>query len=158
MLLANAIVNIAGKNGNRKVKLEDFILGLGKIDLKFDELIYSFELEDLSEYKTRFFKIGRRKALAISRLNFAVALKKNDKGEVLDIRIVVGAATPVTKRYHDIEEKLKGKKLDDNLIAEVSKEISDQVVAVTGRRKSSEYKLPVIEKVVKKLIKELEEE
>ena len=156
MLLGNCVVNIAGKRGNRKVKLEDFLLGSGKIDLAYDELIYSFEMDDLNDYKMNFFKIGRRKALAIARLNFAVAIKETPSGEVEDIRIVVGAAMPVTKRFYEIENKIKGKKLNDEIINAVGEEVSSEILAVTGRRKSTEYKLPVIEKVVKKIIRELE--
>ena len=156
MLLGNCLINIAGKNGDRQIKLEDFIKGPGKTDLNYDELIHSFELDDLSEYKMAFYKIGRRKALAIARLNFCIAIKKLPSNKIDDIRIVVGAALPVSSRFYEMEEKLKGQELTDEITNDVGAEIAGKIVEVTGRRKSTEYKLPVIEKVVKRIIKDLE--
>jgi len=37
-------------------------------------------------------------------------------------------------------------------IAKAGKDVAEEVLKITGRRKSSEYKLPVIEKVIKKIL------
>jgi len=157
LMLADGRVVIINKKGEiREEPLEKFIIKPGVTTLKNDELILSIKVKSLSEYKQSFFKIGRRKALAIARLNFAMAILKNNDDTIKDIRIVVGAALPVTKRFYDIEKQLVGKKLTEKIIEQVSKDISDQVLAIAGPRKSSEYKIPVIKKVINRMLKDME--
>ncbi len=156
LILADGRVVLINKNGEtREVRLEDFLVKPGVTTLKKDEMILSIKVKSLEEYKQSFFKIGRRKALAIARLNFAMAVLKNDDDTIKDIKIVIGAALPVTKRFYDIEKMLVGKKLSDELIEQVSKEISDQVLAIAGPRKSSEYKIPVIKNVINSMLTEM---
>lgn len=157
LMLADGKVVIINKKGEtREERLEDFILKPGVTTLKQDELILSVKVKSLEEYKQSFYKIGRRKALAIARLNFAMAVLKNDDETIKDIKIVIGAALPVTKRFYDIEKDLIGKKLTGDIIEQVSKEISEQVLAIAGPRKSSEYKIPVIRNVINSMLKEME--
>lgn len=157
LMLADGRVVIINKNGEtREEKLEDFIVKPGVTTLKQDEMILSVKVKSLEEYRQSFFKIGRRKALAIARLNFAMAVLKNDDDTIKDIKIVIGAALPVTKRFYDIEKELIGKKLTEEIIEQVSKEISEQVLAIAGPRKSSEYKIPVIKNVINTMLKEME--
>jgi xanthine dehydrogenase FAD-binding subunit len=157
LMLADGRVVLINKNGTtREERLEDFIVKPGVTTLKQDEMILSVKVKSLEEYKQSFFKIGRRKALAIARLNFAMAILKNDDDTIKDIKIVIGAALPVTKRFYDIEKDLIGKKLTDEIIEQVSKEISEQVLAIAGPRKSSEYKIPVIRNVINSMLKEME--
>lgn len=157
LMLADGKVVIINKKGEtREERLEDFILKPGVTTLKQDEMILSVKVKSLEEYKQSFYKIGRRKALAIARLNFAMAILKNDDETIKDIKIVIGAALPVTKRFYDIEKDLIGKKLTGDIIEQVSKEISEQVLAIAGPRKSSEYKIPVIRNVINSMLKEME--
>lgn len=157
LMLADGKVVIINKKGEtREERLEDFILKPGVTTLKQDEMILSVKVKSLEEYKQSFYKIGRRKALAIARLNFAMAVLKNDDETIKDIKIVIGAALPVTKRFYDIEKDLIGKKLTGDIIEQVSKEISEQVLAIAGPRKSSEYKIPVIRNVINSMLKEME--
>ncbi len=157
LMLADGRVVIINKKGAiREEKLENFIVKPGITTLKKDEMILSIKVKSLEDYKQSFFKIGRRKALAIARLNFAIAVLKNDDETIKDIRIVVGAALPVTKRFYDIEKQLIGKKITEKVIEQVSKEISEQVLAIAGPRKSSEYKIPVIRNVINRMLKEME--
>ncbi|MDD2370551.1 MAG: FAD binding domain-containing protein [Firmicutes bacterium] len=157
LMLADGRVVIINKKGEmREEKLEDFIIKPGVTTLKNDEMILSLKVKSLEDYKQSFFKIGRRKALAIARLNFAMAILMNNDETIKDIRIVVGAALPVTKRFYDIEKKLIGKKITKEVIEQVSKQISEQVLAIAGPRKSSEYKIPVIRNVINRMLKEME--
>lgn len=157
LMLADGKVVIINKNGStREEKLEDFIIRPGVTTLTQDEMILSVKVKSLEEYKQSFFKIGRRKALAIARLNFAMAVLKNSDGTIKDIKIVIGAALPVTKRFYEIEKDLIGKKLNEEIIEQVSKEISEQVLAIAGPRKSSEYKIPVIKNVINSMLKDME--
>lgn len=158
LLLGNAQVLLNGSEGVRKLPLSDFILGQRKLDLKPGEFIQSINIETLKYYHQGFLKIGRRKALTIARLNFAAALLKDDSGRVVDLRIAIGAALPVAKRFTEVEELLKGQILTKNLTDEAGLRIGEEIIGVTGMRKSTTYKLPVIKSMVSNLLMELEEE
>ncbi len=157
LMLADGSAVIINKKGEiREEKLEKFVVKPGITTLKNDELILSVKVKSLEDYKQSFFKIGRRKALAIARLNFAMAILKNKDNTIKDIKIVVGAALPVTKRFYDIEKQLIGKKLTEKIIEKISKDISDQVLEIAGPRKSSEYKIPVIKNIISRMLKDME--
>lgn len=147
------LMNVAGNE--RKVLLQDFIERPGKIQLEKDELIISFLIRPLAEIPSRFLKVGRRKALAISRLNFALALDLNPDKEIREVRIAVGAALPVASRFSEVEGMLKGKILDRQLAEAAADAIRDRILAVTGMRKSSEYKLPVVRDLIIRMLVEM---
>ena len=117
------------------------MLNLIKTDLAKDEIMTDITVDNLAGYKTAFVKLGRRKALAIARMNVAVALKLDGEGKVeKDIRIVPGSAFPVAKRIKEAEAVLLGQKLTDELIEKAGDTVAEEMVKVTGIRWSTEYK------------------
>ena len=147
------IVNVSGKE--HQVSLQEFMLKPGKVQLEKDELMVSFLVRPLAGIPARFLKVGRRKALAISRLNFALALELARDKVVGDVRIAVGAALPVASRFQEVEDMLQGKVLDRELAEAAADAIRDRILAVTGMRKSSEYKLPVVRDLIIRMLVEM---
>jgi CO/xanthine dehydrogenase FAD-binding subunit len=94
--------------------------------------------------RTFFYKVGRRRAQAISRLTMA-AMGHLDAARRVDfVRITPGSATPQTVRFTQAEDMLLGLRPTDELIAAAGRRVAETVIAITGRRWSSEYKEPVI--------------
>ncbi|MDP3580386.1 MAG: hypothetical protein Q8S39_00535, partial [Ignavibacteria bacterium] len=102
-----------------------------------------------------FYKLGRRRAVAISRLTLAVLILLNGK-EIADIKIASGAVTPIGMRFPKLEEFATGKIITDNLLRDLSKKMGEEVLAVTGLRWSSDYKLPVVQQMLYQLLKGIE--
>jgi carbon-monoxide dehydrogenase medium subunit/xanthine dehydrogenase FAD-binding subunit len=102
--------------------------------------------------KTFFSKLGRRKALAISRLSIAAMGRLDAFDQVDYIRITPGAAVSQTVRFKQIEARLLGKRLTSELIHSAALQAADEMVAQTGRRWSSEYKSPVISCLVERAL------
>ncbi|MFA7229552.1 MAG: hypothetical protein WC061_10995, partial [Melioribacteraceae bacterium] len=102
-----------------------------------------------------FYKLGRRRAVAISRITLAllIDLKNNLFNE---IRIASGAVTPTGVRFYDLENFAQGKKADENFIKELSGKLGEKVIEAAGLRWSSEYKLPVIQQVFYQLLMGME--
>jgi CO/xanthine dehydrogenase FAD-binding subunit len=96
--------------------------------------------------------LGRRNALAISRLSVAVVLIKDGNGIITEARIVPGAAFPKWQRVTVAEKMLTGQKPLKELFIEAGKKVSEMMIAITGKRWSTEYKEPVIAVLVRRAL------
>ena len=69
LAMLNATAELASVRGVRRAALQELYTPQGKSALAPDELILRFQIDRLDGWATAFTKLGRRKALAISRLN-----------------------------------------------------------------------------------------
>jgi CO/xanthine dehydrogenase FAD-binding subunit len=91
-----------------------------------------------------FLKLGRRNALAISRLTVAALGRINESGKVAEIRLVPGSATPQIRRFPEAEGHLLGQTPTVALCEEAARIAVEEMTAVTGKRWSSEFKEPAL--------------
>lgn len=94
--------------------------------------------------KTAFIKLGRRKALAIARMNVAVVLELDEQGIITEARIAPGSVLPRPSRVSEAEDILIGQKPTPELIELASKKVSAVMIERSGTRWSTPYKEPVI--------------
>lgn len=130
---------LLSQRGERRVSLLEFIRGPRRTQLAEDELIAAVELPKRKWTAQRFFKVGRRNALAISVVNGVVALDLQD-GAVKNSRICVGAVAPTPLRMHQAEELLHGQVLSPELAAQAARLITDSVEPISDLRASREYR------------------
>lgn len=135
--------------GERTVLVKDIYLGANKVSLEPNELVTRIEFDRIDGYSTVFIKLGRRKALAISRLNTAVALKI-EGGVITGARVVPGCVFAVPDRVEAAEQMLLGHAPSEELFVAVGKCVSDEMIARTGIRWSTEYKKPAIEALIER--------
>lgn len=154
LVACDTTVVIQGLQGIRMVRLVDFYLGKGKIDLEVGEFVTKFIVQKLpKEAKTQFVKLGRRKALAISRLNVAIVVLMNQEtGVIKEARIAPGCVFIKPERVTKAEEALLGQKPSKELFSEVGKLVSEVMIERTGVRWSTEYKKPALEGVVEEAL------
>lgn len=112
LILLDAEVVLTSKRGERRVKVDDFILGSKKTLRESDELITSVIIpkSELTHYYYK--KIGMRRANAISKLSLSAGAKIVD-GYVLDFRASSGAAGPKVERSREAEKILINKRLNE---------------------------------------------
>jgi CO/xanthine dehydrogenase FAD-binding subunit len=91
-----------------------------------------------------FLKLGRRNAMAISRLTVAVLGRLDEAGRVAEVRIVTGSATPQISRIHPAEEGMLGQVPGRDLYAATARRAADEMIRLSGRRWSTEFKEPVL--------------
>lgn len=142
--------------GKRKVPISEAIEGPYRPCIRPDELLAGVLIRK-PEDGTRFgfLKLGRRKALTRARMNLSIGLRLAGDGAVSEIRIVPGAVMPVARRVREAEEILTGRAPSAPALEEAGKAIADVVLRVTGPRKSTEYKLPVLANLFKRLLRQL---
>lgn len=156
LLVYDASIEIKSQNSERIISLQDFLQGPYKTQLNNNELVTRIIIPIKKEnYFGESYKLGRRRAVAISRLTLAVLLQMKEK-KILDIKIASGALTPIGTRFPKLEEFAKGQMMTDNLCKELAKKMGEEVLAVTGLRWSSEYKLPVVQQMFYQLLKGIE--
>ena len=155
LVAMDSVLTLKSVNGEREVLLSDFIEGAYRTKIKPDELIKSIKFKKLKpEAGFSFVKLGRRKALAIARMNVAAYVQTGEDGIVTDARIVPGSATPITIRITDAENMLLGETPSYELHEAVGKKVSQKMIEITGTRWSTPYKEPVIASLVKRALNE----
>lgn len=160
LLVYNAKVKVISEKDEKIVSLKDFFQpdGAKQIDLKNDEILTEIILpidENILNAKSIFSKLGRRKSVAISRMSFALLVKKNREKIIEDIRIGTGAVFRYPRRLFKIENKYLGKHISANFPAKISHDIAQEVLDKTGIRWSSAYKLPTLQQILFRLFEGL---
>lgn len=140
----------------RRVPVTELITGPGKTVMRDREFIRAIRVPKLdARASSRFFKVGRRNALAISRLTISLAILWEQDGTVSDFRAAVGAAFPRPMRFSDLEAMARGQKLTDEQILRIAERLSGKIPEIAGRRSSTDYKQPVCRMACVRLLREM---
>ena len=156
LLVYNATVEIESQNSKREISLNEFLSSPYKTKLYKDEIVTRINIPVPStKFAGDFIKLGRRRAVAISRITLAMLMRLNDY-TIEEFRVASGAITPIGARFFDLEKFAEGQKLDDQFAKELSRKLGGQIIQAAGLRWSSEYKLPVVQQLFYQLLKGIE--
>ena len=140
---AGAKIKLASVRGERIVDVENFYLGRKKLDLAKDQIIAEIRLPKAGIQDYYYKKVGGRNALAISRVSFAGLMTvENDK--IVRFSAAFGAVADTVLRYHDLEEMILGKTIEEAKAIKdtLLKAYSERMVLTRGRV-SAEYRKTV---------------
>lgn len=153
LVAMDSVLTLVSSNGKREVLLSKFMEGAYRTIIKPNEVMVSIKFKKLNhEAGFSFVKLGRRKALAIARMNVAAYVETAEDGTVKDVRIVPGSVMPVTLRITEAEKMLLGKIPDYDLHEAIGRKVSEEMIKISGRRWSTPYKEPVIASLVKRAL------
>lgn len=156
LLVYDAEIKIKSFAEEKVMKLQEFLVKPYVTRLKPDEIVTNIIVPNPSEkFRGDFYKLGRRKAVSISRISLAILLDVNN-GLINEMRIASGAVTPIGSIFYDVEQFAKGKYFSDESIKEIAIKLGDRILEVSGIRWSSEYKIPVVQQVCYQLLKKIE--
>ncbi|MEW6507760.1 MAG: FAD binding domain-containing protein [Bacteroidota bacterium] len=156
LLVYDAEIKIISFTSEKIMKLQDFLVKSYATRLKHDEVVTQIMIPVPSrKYKGDFYKLGRRRAVSISRISLAVLLDLSD-GIINELRIASGAVTPIGTRFYDVELFAKGMVLNDESMKEIAIRLGERILDTSGVRWSSEYKIPVVQQVCYQLLKGIE--
>jgi len=154
VLVAEVEVNRLGEI--RRVPLGDIIEKPYRTTLTDRDLITRiFVKKAPAGTKFHFYKLGRRKALAISRMTIATLLQQDASGKVEQFHMTMGATFPKPMLFSDIDAMLIGKRPTDADISAVAEALSAKIPLIAGIRPSTVYKQPVCKKMVERILSEL---
>ena len=152
LMALQARLRLVSTEGQREVSLEEFLVGLNETILRDGEILHSIEIPFAGNGTMAFAKIGRRKALAIARINVAVSMKLDAGNVITECRVALGAVGKTAYRSKVTEEYLTGKILEDAIIAEAMQLISDEVRTRLGSRPTAPYKSALAGAVLKRAL------
>lgn len=108
----DAIVEITGPNGVRRIPIKEFYIKAGTVDLREGEIQTAIIIPKKSYegYKGHYIKYAMRNAMDIATTGCSVNVKlSEDKKTIEDVRIAYGVAGPVPMRTPSAEAVAKGK-------------------------------------------------
>lgn len=139
----DAVVEITGANGIRKLPISEFYISAGKVDLKPAELQTAIIIpkESYEGYYGHYIKYAMRNALDIATTGCSVNVKlSSDKKTFEDIRIAYGVAGPIPMRALSAEKLAKGEKVDINTINKIAQKVTEDIKPRDSWRASKEFR------------------
>jgi len=122
LIAIGARVKLVSAMGDREVALEDLYAndGIKYLTRKPDEILTEVRLPDSKGWKSTYWKLRRRGSFDFPILGVAAAAKLAKDGTIEDARIALGAVASRPFLVPKVSEALVGKKLTDDVIAEVA--------------------------------------
>jgi CO/xanthine dehydrogenase FAD-binding subunit len=140
LLILDAEVELASRNGTRRLPLDVFINGARSTLLAPGEVMIAIMTPlPPATMRSTFFKLGARRYLVISIAMVAVALDVVD-GVVRDARIGVGACSAVAQRTKQAERRLIGAPASSGLGALIEADDLAQLAPIDDIRASADYR------------------
>ncbi len=140
LLILDAEVELASREGTRRLALDVFIKGVRSTLLAPGEVMTAIitPLPSLT-MRSAFFKLGARRYLVISIAMVAVALDVVE-GMVCDARIAIGACSAVAQRMRQAERRLIGAPASLGLGALIEADDLAQLAPIDDLRASADYR------------------
>lgn len=126
----DAIVEITGPDGVRRIPIHDFYIKAGVVDLKPAEIQTAIIIpkEAYEGYHGHYIKYAMRNAMDIATTGCSVNVKlSEDKKTIEDVRIAYGVAGPVPMCAPSAEAKAKGKPLTKAVVHEFGQAVLEDI-------------------------------
>ena len=145
LVCLDAVAHVRTPNGEHGWPVSELVVSPNHTLILPGELLVSFQYRIPSPgSRSIFLKLGRRNALAISRLTVAVLGRLDEQGRVAEVRIAAGAATPRFSRFKSAEDSLIGQFPTAERYAAAARLVVEEMMRITGPRWSTEFKEPAL--------------
>ena len=151
----NTTVVLQSIHGRREVPLAEFYKGVRLTAMKPDEMMVEIKFPALKNNQCGiFYKLGLRKAQAISLVNCAVILTLEGE-RIVNAVITLGAVAPIIVHANEAEEFLCGRELDDKTIEKASELSKMAARPIDDIRSSREYRQEMVRVCVNRALSAL---
>lgn len=153
LMALGARVTLQSRRGSRVLPLEQFYLGVRKVDLDADEMMVDIAFPALiPSQRGTFIKYALRRAQAISLVNAAVIL--SFEGErVVNAKITLGAVAPTIIHAVDAETYLVGNTLNEMTIEETTRLAMQAARPISDVRGSALYRKRMVAVIIRRGLK-----
>lgn len=158
LVCLDAVARVLTSQGECEWPVSEFVRGPNRTVLPAGGLLVSLSYPvPLPGSKSVFLKLGRRNAMAISRLTVAALgrLASRSAGQIAEARLVPGSATPQLCRFKVVEDSLVGQMPGQALYQSAARLAAEEMVRVTGRRWSTEFKEPALIAMVARALEQV---
>ena len=151
----DAIIELTGKDGVRRLPIQDFYLGAGKVDIHPDEIQTAILIPKAS-YENCFghyIKYAMRNAMDIATTGCSVnVVLSEDKKTIQRSRIAYGVAGPVPMRAPSAEEAAKGKPLTEETVEAFAKAVLQDIHPRDSWRASKDFREHIAVEMAKRCL------
>ena len=155
LLVYEAELILLSVRGERRVPYLGFHTGYKKMQLAPDDLIRWICIRrGFSGYLQYARKVGARDAQAIAKVCVA-ALGRLRSGVIEDVRIALGSVAPVPLRLTELEEMVKGKSIEPELVDLARKTAAATIQPIDDIRSTARYRSAVTGNLVAEFLEQL---
>ena len=155
LMALGAQVTLRSAQGERTVALTDFYRGVRQTVMRPDEVLTDIAIQALGEkQRGTFYKLGLRRAQAISVVNAAIVLNLDGK-KVTEAVITLGSVAPTIIHAREAEQFLSGKKLDPESITTAAQLAQEAARPIDDIRGGKAYRKEMVRVCVLRALKAL---
>ena len=152
LLTLETSVQCIGPQGERSIKLEDFIKDAYTTVLGHDELVREVIVKKAPRNSGGAYLAFKRSAPVYATASAAVQLTLDGKDICKEIRVVLGCVGLTAVRARRAEDELRGKKIDGKAIQRAAEAARETAEPQSDMRGSAEYKRALVAALVKRAI------
>jgi len=152
LLTLETSLRCAGSQGERSVKLEDFITDAYTTVLAHDELVREIIVKKPPKNSGGAYLAFKRSAPVYATASAAVQLTLDGKDACKDVRIVLGCVGLTAIRAKQAEAELRGKKIDEKAIQRAAEAAREAAEPQSDMRGSADYKRALVAALVKRAL------
>jgi len=153
----NAVLELTGGEGTRRVPVREFYTGPGKTVRKHDEILVAIHIAkaDYEGFGGCYIKYGKRNAMEIATLGCAAMVKlSHDHKTVAELRLAYGVAGPTPLRCVNTEQAVKGAPVNAALYDVIAEGALGEVKPRTSWRASKEFRLQLVSELARRAVKQ----
>jgi xanthine dehydrogenase FAD-binding subunit len=156
----DAIVELTGPEGVRRIPIGEFYIKAGKVDLKPAEMQTAIIIpkKAYEGYHGNYIKYAMREAMDIANLGCSVNVRlSEDKKTILDARIAYGVAGPIPMRAPSAEAAAKSKETGKETVDAFAKAVLEDIHPRDSWRAAKAFREHIaVEMARRALIKSIE--
>ena len=155
LLAWDAIVELTGKDGVRRLPIRDFYIKAGVVDLHPDEIQTAILIpkEAYAGYQGHYIKYAMRNAMDIATTGCSVNVKLSaDKKTLEDVRIAYGVAGPVPMRCPTAEALAKGKAVSAEVVEAFGQAVLEDITPRDSWRASKAFRQHIAVELAKRAL------
>jgi xanthine dehydrogenase FAD-binding subunit len=144
LYLLGAEVELASRQGKRRLPIREFVAGPGRTLLHNREIITRILLPYAENFPCQTFeKVGLRRSLAVAVTSFAGMLRMSADGSVEEARFAWGSVGPTVVRFPLLEAELAGSRLDRDTVRNTAEIVRQSVSPIDDIRATADYRRSV---------------
>ncbi|MGA9533123.1 MAG: FAD binding domain-containing protein [Anaerolineales bacterium] len=156
LMAMGAAVTLRGADGERVVPLSEFYTGVRQTVMQPGELLVDISFPLPSEgARSGFYKLGLRRAQAISIINVAIVLEM-DGYRIESATITLGSVAPVIVHADAAESYLAGKTLSEDTIAQAGKLAQQSAKPIDDLRGSEGYRREMVRTATVRVLRSIQ--
>jgi xanthine dehydrogenase small subunit len=156
LYVLNALVELAGGGGNRRVNINDFFTGYRKSVMAADEIIVRVHVPlPRAGDVFKLYKVSKRWDLDISSFMAAVWARLSNENTIDEIRIAYGGVGPNIIRARRTEQFLTDKRLTSDVMGKAGEIARSEVTPISDVRGSAQFRFQLSENILQRFCAEV---